>query len=248
MFVLLLSVMELSVIIPAYNEEKRIKKTLETIILYLDKKKHNYELIVVNDGSTDKTKEVVLELAKEFGHKKIKIIDNAGNKGKGYSVKQGFLAATKLWVLFTDADLSTPIEELETCIRHAGTAAVVVGSRNLPMSQIVVKQPFLRSTLGKLFPFFVRLLLLPKIRDSQCGFKLFRKDVAAAITQRQRINGFCFDVEQLYIAKQLGFVIQEVPITWSNDERSKIRVVRDSLLMFFDLLRIRWNAFKGLYK
>ncbi len=238
--------MELSVIIPAYNEEKRIRKTLETIILYLDKKKHNYEIIVVNDGSTDKTKDVILEFVKE-GNKKIKVFDNPDNKGKGYSVKQGFLAATKLWVLFTDADLSTPIEELETCIRYAGNAAVVIGSRNLPMSHIVVKQPFLRSTLGKIFPFFVRLLLLPDVHDSQCGFKLFRKDVATAIAQRQKIDGFCFDAEQLYIAKKLGFAIKEVPITWSNDERSKIRVIRDSFSMFSDLLRIRWNAFCGRY-
>ncbi len=239
--------MELSVIIPAYNEEKRIRKTLEGIVAYLDRKKHNYEIIVVNDGSTDKTKDVILELARELGNKKIKVLDNPCNKGKGYSVKQGFLAATKLWILFTDADLSTPIEELETCIRYAGNAAVVIGSRNLPMSQIVVKQPFLRSTLGRIFPFFVRVLLLPELHDSQCGFKLFRKDVATAIAQRQQIDGFCFDAEQLFIAKKLGFVIKEVPITWSNDERSKIRVVRDSLLMFSDLLRIRWNVFRGRY-
>ena len=240
--------MELSVIIPAYNEEKRIRKTLETLIAYLDRKKHNYEIIVVNDGSTDKTKEVIQEFVKDSGNKKIKVHDNPCNKGKGYSVKQGFLAATKLWILFTDADLSTPIEELETCMRHAGTAAVVIGSRNLPMSQIIVKQPFLRSTLGKIFPFFVRLLLLPEIRDSQCGFKLFRKDVAVAIAQRQQIDGFCFDVEQLFIARKFWFVVKEVPITWSNDERSKIRIIRDSSLMFFDLLRIRWNAMKGVYK
>lgn len=239
--------MELSVIIPAYNEEKRIRKTLETILLYMDKKKHNYEIIVVNDGSTDKTKEVVHELAKER-NKKIKILDNSTNKGKGYSIKQGFLAATKLWILFTDADLSTPIEEVETSIRYAGNAAVVIGSRNLPMSHIMVKQPFIRSTLGKIFPFFVRLLLLPQIYDSQCGFKLFRKDVAAAIAQRQRIDGFCFDAEQLYIAQLLGFLIQEVPVTWSNDERTKIRIVRDSLQMFFDLLQIRWNGWIGRYK
>lgn len=238
--------MELSIIIPAYNEEKRIRKTIETIVAYLDRKKHTYELIVVNDGSTDKTKDVVLELAKDSG-KKIKILDNSRNKGKGYSVKQGFLAASKEWVLFTDADLSTPIEELETCIRYAGNAAVVIGSRNLPMSHIVVKQPFFRSMLGRIFPLFVRLLLLPEIYDSQCGFKLFRKDVAAAVAQRQRIDGFCFDAEQLYITKKLGFVIKEVPITWSNDERSKIRVIRDSFLMFFDLLRIRWNAYKKKY-
>ena len=240
--------MELSVIIPAYNEEKRIRKTLETLIAYLDRKKHNYEIIVVNDGSTDKTKEVIQEFVKDSGNKKIKVHDNSCNKGKGYSVKQGFLAATKLWILFTDADLSTPIEELETCIRHAGSATVVIGSRNLPMSQIVVKQPFLRSTLGRIFPFFVQLFLLPDIHDSQCGFKLFRKDVAATIAQRQKIDGFCFDVEQLFIAKKFGFVVKEVPITWSNDERSKIRVVRDSSLMFCDLLRIRWNGFREKYK
>ena len=168
--------------------------------------------------------------------------------GKGYSVRKGILNCNGDYALFTDADLSTPIEELETCMRHAGTAAVVIGSRNLPMSQIVVKQPFLRSTLGKLFPFFVRLLLLPEIRDSQCGFKVFRKDVAAAVAKRQQIDGFCFDAEQLYIAKKCGFIIKEGPITWSNDERSKIRVIRDSLLMFSDLLRIRWNAMKGVYQ
>lgn len=239
--------MDLSVIIPAYNEEKRIKKTLETINTYLDRKKHNYEIIVVNDGSTDKTKDVVLELVKELRTKKIKILDNPGNKGKGYSVKHGFLAASQLWILFTDADLSTPIEELETCIRYAGNASVVIGSRNLPMSQIVVKQPFFRSMLGRIFPFFVRLLLLPEIHDSQCGFKLFRKDAATAIAQQQTIDRFCFDVEQLYIAKKHGFLIAEVPITWSNDARSKIRIIHDSSLMFFDLLHIRWNAFMGRY-
>lgn len=235
--------MELSVIIPAYNEEKRIGRTLEAILGYLDKQKYTYEIIVVNDGSTDKTKEVV----QQFKHKKIKILDNSGNKGKGYSVQQGFLSAEKEWVLFTDADLSTPIEELKTCFRYASGADVIIGSRNLPMSQIVVKQPFFRSMLGRIFPFFVRLLLLPNIKDSQCGFKLFRKEAAQKVAEKQKITGFCFDVELLFLAKKLGYKIQEIPITWSNDERSKIRIVSDSVTMFLDLLKIRWNDAVGRY-
>lgn len=236
--------MEISVIIPAFNEEKRIKKTLETILAYLERKKYSYEIIVVNDGSTDKTKEVILE----FHNKKIRVVDNPRNCGKGYSVQQGFLAATKKWILFTDADLSTPIEELETSFRYTDTAPVIIGSRNLPMSHIVVKQPLLRSTLGRIFPFFVRLLLLPDIKDSQCGFKLFRSDVAKKIAEKQRIHGFCFDVELLFLAKKYKFMIQEIPITWSNDERSKIKIISDSFQMFVDLLRIRWNSFCGRYE
>ncbi len=235
--------MELSVIIPAYNEEKRIGKTIEALFMYLDKQKYAYEIIVVNDGSTDKTKDVV----QTFKQKKIKIIDNHGNKGKGYSIQQGFLAAQKAWILFTDADLSTPIEELETCFRYASGADVIIGSRNLPMSQIVVKQPFFRSMLGRIFPFFVRLLLLPEIKDSQCGFKLFRKEVAQKVAEKQKITGFCFDVELLFLAKKFGCTIQEIPVTWSNDERSKIKVISDSFHMFFDLLKIRWNDLLGRY-
>ncbi len=228
--------MQISIIIPAYNEEKRIKKTLEAILSYLQKKKYDYEIIVVNDGSTDKTKDVVLE----FKNRKIKIIDNIENKGKGFSVKQGFLTATKEWVLFSDADLSTPIEELDTFFRYKDYD-VIIGSRNLPDSLIVVKQPFLRSTLGKMFPFFVRLLLLPEIKDSQCGFKLFKKEAAKKIVSMQTITGFCFDAEQLYIAKKMGYVIKEVPISWQNDERSKIKIVTDSINMFVDLVRIKLN-------
>jgi len=235
--------MEISVIIPAYNEEKRIGKTLEALLKYLDKQKYSYEIIVVNDGSTDKTKEVV----QQFKQRKIKIIDNHQNKGKGYSIQHGFCAAQKKWILFTDADLSTPIEELETCFRYASGADVIIGSRNLPMSQIVVKQPFFRSMLGRIFPFFVRLLLLPEIKDSQCGFKLFRKEVAQKVAQKQRIAGFCFDVELLFLTKKLGYKIQEIPVTWSNDERSKIKIISDSFCMFVDLLKIRWDDLLGRY-
>ncbi len=231
--------MHISIIIPTYNEEKRIKKTLESILTYVQTKKHDYEIIVVNDGSTDKTKDVVLE----FKSKKITVLDNPCNRGKGYSVKQGFLAATKEWVLFSDADLSTPIEELETFFRYKDYD-VIIGSRNLSDSLIVVKQPLIRSTLGKIFPFFVRLLVLPGIYDTQCGFKLFKKDAAKKIAELQNIDGFCFDVEQLVIAKKSGFTIKEVPISWHNDERSKIKIVKDSVRMFWDLLRIKIKKYE----
>ena len=236
--------MELSIVIPAYNKEKRIKKTIETILFYLEKHQYSYEILVINDGSTDKTKEVALE----FKNRKIKCLDNLGNKGKGYSVKAGILAATKEWILFTDADLSTPIEELESFFRYSSDAEVIIGSRNLPMSQITVKQPFLRSSLGKIFPLFVRLLLLPKIYDSQCGFKLYKKETAKKIVEKQTIDGFCFDAEHLFLAKKLGYAIKEVPVSWANDERSKIRIVQDSLQMFFDVLKIRWNDWMGMYR
>ncbi len=235
--------MQLSIIIPAYNEEKRIQGTLEKILHYCTQHKYSYEILVVNDSSTDKTMEVV----QSIHNKRIRIIENTQNRGKGYSVKQGFLQAYGDWILFTDADLSTPIEEVETCFRYTDRYSVVIGSRNLSMSQIVIKQPFVRSSLGKFFPFFVRFLLLPGIRDSQCGFKLFRKDVAKKIAEKQIIDGFCFDAEQLFLAKKMGYKIKEVPISWANDERSKVRIVADSLAMFLDLFRIRWKAFLGRY-
>lgn len=231
--------MQISIIIPAYNEEKRIKKTIESILTYVQKKKYDYEIIVVNDGSTDKTKDVV----QEFKNKKIKIIDNLENKGKGFSVKQGFLTATKKWILFSDADLSTPIEELDTFFRYQ-EYDIIIGSRNLPDSLIVIKQPFLRSTLGKIFPFFVRLLLLSEIKDTQCGFKLFKKEVAKKIAEMQTIDGFCFDAEQLFIAKKIGYSVKEIPISWQNDERSKIRIIRDTIQMFMDLMRIKYNNWR----
>lgn len=240
--------MKLSIVIPAYNEEKRIQRTLENILQYCEKHQYNYEILVVNDGSTDKTTEIVQSIRdKQRLNKYLRIIENAQNRGKGYCVKQGFLEAQGDWILFTDADLSTPIEELELFFRYTINYPVVIGSRNLPMSRIVVKQPFLRSTLGKIFPFFVRCFLLPEITDSQCGFKLFRKDVAKRIAEKQLLDGFCFDAEQLFLAKKWRYAIKEVPVSWANDERSKVRLFSDPLRMFFDIFRIRWKDFRREY-
>ncbi len=236
--------MEFSVVIPAYNESKRIKYTLTRIVSYLEYKKHNYEIIVVDDGSTDNTSEIV----RGFNNKKIRLIKNNRNMGKGFSVRHGMLAAKKDYILFSDADLSTPIEELEKFVPFIENYEVLIGSRNLKDSDIQIRQPFIRSKLGRAFPFIVNLTLLKDIKDSQCGFKLFRKEVIKPIFEKQTINGFCFDVEILFIAKKLGLGIKEIPIVWANSSGSKVRTITDSYLMFRDVLKIVYQNLKGYYE
>ncbi len=236
-------IMKLSVVIPAFNEEKRIGLTLQQISTYLGKQHYLWEILVVNDGSTDKTKEVVLEMKSPQIH----IIDNPCNKGKGYSIREGFLAAKGDLILFSDADLSTPIEELETLLSYAEEFPIIIGSRNLDMSKIVIKQPWLRSTLGKIFPVLVRLLLVQNIKDTQCGFKLFNATVAKKIAKMQQLNGFAFDAEQLFIAQHLKYRIKEIPVSWANDERSKVHIFTDSFFMLFDLLHVRLFRIMGKY-
>lgn len=236
--------MELSIVIPAYNEEKRIKNTLYRIINYFEYKEFKYEIIVVNDGSTDNTVNIV----KGVKNKKIKVLTNNPNMGKGYAVKRGVLAAKKKHILFSDADLSTPIEEIEKFLPYLHNYDVLIGSRNLKESDIQVKQPFIRSKLGKSFPFLVRCLLLKNIKDTQCGFKLFQKHTIKPIFEKQTLNGFSFDGEILYIAQKLNYKIKEIPITWINSLGSKVNTLKDSYKMFKDLFKIRENNKNGLYK
>lgn len=239
--------MEISIIIPAYNEEKRIGKTLKKIASYMKKKKHDYEVIVVDDCSKDKTTEVVEKFNKRRKNK-IKILKNKRNRGKGYSVRRGMLAGKKKWLLFSDADLSTPIEELEKFEKYTKGYHIIIASRNLKESEIKIKQPRLRSTLGKIFPFIVNTIAVKGIKDTQCGFKMFNKEVADAIFPLQRSERFAFDVEILYIAKKFHFRIKEVPVVWVNALGSKVNPVTDSINMFFDVLRFRWNDLLGKYK
>ena len=237
----LLLIMFLSIIIPVYNEEKRIVSTLEKITFYLNKKKYRYEIIIVDDGSTDRTRECI----KKF--KKIRINRKRINKGKGYSVREGILMAKGDYMLFSDADLSTPIEELEAFRWHIKKYDVVIASRNLKESDIKQKQPFYRILLGKAFPLLVNLLAVPGIKDTQCGFKLFTKKAVKVIFPKQTIDGFGFDVEILFIAKKSGLRIKELPVVWINDTRSKVSVLRDPLRMLFDVLKIRINSLTGKY-
>jgi dolichyl-phosphate beta-glucosyltransferase len=238
--------MEISIVIPSYNEEKRIGKTLEKVQSFLNKENYDYEILVVNDGSKDKTEEIV----KDFSEKnsRIKLVNNPGNKGKGYTVKNGMTAAKKEWVLFSDADLSTPIGELRKFKKYTKNYDIIFGSRAMKESHIVVKQPWYRRLPGKIFPILVQLLVLRGIKDTQCGFKMFRKKYVNEILARQTIDGFAFDAELLFIAKQLGLKLKEVPVIWKNDMDSKLDPIKNSITMFLELLQVRMNAFKGKYK
>ena len=237
---------KISLIIPVYNEEKRIKLTLGKCISYFKNKKIDYEIIIVDDGSTDKTRLIIKDYLSE--NKNIKLTKQRKNKGKGYSVKEGMLLANGDYLLFSDADLSTPIEEIEKFIKVMKKGYdIVIASRNMKDSIIPIKQPFFRKFLGQVFPFIVNLLILPGYKDTQCGFKLFKKEVAIKIFSKQKINDFGFDVEILFIAKKYGYKIKEIPVIWSNSLVSKVSPLLDSIRMFLDILKIRLNDIKNTY-
>lgn len=233
----------LSIVIPAYNEEKRLVATLQHISEYLARQAPVFaEILVVDDGSRDRTAEV----AGAFPN--VRVLRNPGNRGKGYSVRHGMLEARGEWVLFTDADLSTPFEELEKlwAAAHEG-AEVAIGSRALDRTLIGVHQPYLRETMGRIFNLFMRLVTGLPFHDTQCGFKLFRSCAARKIFARQSLDGFGFDVEVLFIARRLGYSIAEVPVRWNDVAGTKVSLVR-GMKAFLDPLRIRWNQFTGRYE
>jgi dolichyl-phosphate beta-glucosyltransferase len=225
-------------VIPAYNEEARIAQTLRAIQDYLGRQRYRSEVIIVDDGSTDLT----FQCASEFVREKegFRILRRERNRGKGYSVKEGVLAAKGKRILFSDADLSTPIEELEKFLPWVDKGFdIVIGSRALPESDIQVHQARWRELMGKIFNVFVRFLAIKGIRDTQCGFKLFRREAAFDVFPRIRIDEFSFDVEVLFLCRRLGYSIQQVPVIWRNSPQSKVRVFRSSLKMLWDLARIR---------
>ncbi len=232
----------LSIVIPAYNEERRLAATLERISGYLARQAPAFaEILVVDDGSRDRTAEV----AAAFPH--VRVLRNPGNRGKGYSVRHGMLEARGEWTLFTDADLSTPMEELEKLWAAAREgAAVVIGSRALDRTLIGVHQPYLRETSGRVFNLFMRLVTGLPFSDTQCGFKLFRSSAARKIFARQSLDGFGFDVEVLFIARRLGYSVAEVPVRWNDVAGTKVSLVR-GMKAFLDPLCIRWNQLTGRY-
>ncbi|MCR4396539.1 MAG: glycosyltransferase family 2 protein [Candidatus Saccharicenans sp.] len=228
----------LSVVVPAFNEEKRIGFSLFRIKDYLQSRNISAEVIVVDDGSTDRTAEEAGEIMADYPE--FRVITLPVNRGKGAAVRSGVLQARGELVLFTDADLSTPIEELEKFLPLAREGCqVVIGSRALPESQIKERQGWLREHLGKFFNLLVRLLVLKGFKDTQCGFKLFRKEAAREIFLRLETEGFAFDVEVLLLAQKLGYKICQVPVVWVNHPESRVRLVRGSLEMLGELLRIR---------
>lgn len=238
---------DVSVVIPAYNEARRIGATLPRVVEYLEERPHSWEILVVVDGSQDRT----AEIAGEYGGDRdnVAVLDNIVNHGKGYSVRQGMLRARGRTILFSDADLSTPIEELDSLVGYLERGYdVAFASRALPGSTIRVAQPGHRQTMGRTFNRIVQAVALPGVQDSQCGFKCFRREAAQAIFTRQRILGFAFDVEILWIARRLGYRIAEVPVTWIDDRDTKIRPLRDPFWMLVDLARIRFNDACGRYR
>ncbi len=240
----------LSVVVPAYNEESRLPKTLHRITTYLASHPGGGELLVVNDGSRDRTAELAREFAAQAGTVPVRLLENPGNRGKGYSVRHGMLATRGDWALFSDADLSSPIEECDKLLAAAEAKGcdVAIGSRALDRSLIGVHQSVLRENAGRLFNLFVRLLTGLDFADTQCGFKLFRQRAAREIFSRQRLERFGFDVEALYLAHKLGFRAVEVPVRWDHFEGTKVSMGSDSVNMFLDLWRVRRNDRRGLYE
>jgi dolichyl-phosphate beta-glucosyltransferase len=229
----------LSVVIPTYNEEKVISNTLMEIQKHFERKRIPHEIIVVDDGSGDSTVRIVEELIK--GNKKLMLLKNAPRCGKGAAVRKGLLNASGKYLMFCDADLSTPIEETSKFLKWLTAGYdIVIGSRRLPDSKIEGFQPYTRTLARFLFQCFVKIVLCG-FSDTQCGFKCFTKKAARDIFNKQKINGYAFDVEVLYIAKRLNYKIKEVPIKWVYSSFSKINVFSDSLKMVKDILKIRLN-------
>lgn len=228
----------ISIIIPAYNEEKRIKHTLQIIRSYLGKK--DYEIIVVDDGSTDLTPKI----ASRYAH----VISLKQNKGKGFAVKTGFTHAKGSLILFSDADLATPISELDDMVSEMlhQKADIVIASRYLK-SHKHVDQTIKRKIVGFMFALFQRILVQLKYKDTQCGFKLYTKESVALIVKKQQIDRFAFDVEHLVIAQKNKLKVIEHPVSWYDKTGSTVRIFRDGFRMFKDILVIRKNAKKGFY-
>jgi glycosyltransferase involved in cell wall biosynthesis len=241
----------LSVIIPAYNEESRLPLSLRKIVDYLGQAPQRpVEILVVNDGSSDGTAAVARQLAHklEGPDLSIRVLDNAGNRGKGYSVRRGMLEGRHDWLLLTDADLSSPIEELDKLERaiSSGSYDIAIGSRALDRSLIGVHQPWFRETMGRIFNLAVRLTTGLGFADTQCGFKLFRREAAHKIFSRQLLERFGFDVEVLYLAKKLGFRVTEVPVRWDHVEGTKVSTLAGADA-FLDGWRVRRNDWGGKY-
>ena len=238
--------MYLSVIIPAYNEEKRLSKTLEEIDKYLSKQNYDYEILVVNDGSKDKTAQVIRDRVSVIQN--LRLIDNKKNNGKGYVVRQGMLEAKGEYRIFTDADNSTSIDQVEKMWPYFEAGFdIVFGSRDAKGAILNPPQSPLRRFLGEVFGFLTNLIVGTwGIADSQCGFKCFTKKAAENIFPKCKINRFAFDPEFFVIAKKLGYKIKEIPVYWENDPESKVKF-KWMVNMGIDLLKIRWNIITKKY-
>ncbi len=242
---------ELSIIVPAYNEEARLGRTLSRIREYFGRDQHaanTLEIIVVDDGSTDGTVHIAQEWARTVPESELRLFSNARNRGKGFSVRRGMLEARGHIALFTDADLSAPVEESEKLFAAIGAGQdIAIGSRAIDRSLISAHQSLFREAAGIIFNSLVRLFIGLPLHDTQCGFKAFVREPCRIIFEQQRIEGFGFDPEVLFLARRHGLRTAEVPVRWAHDPATKVHVIRDSVLMFGDLIYICWNRLLGRY-
>lgn len=235
--------LSISIVIPAYNEGLAIASTIKDIESFVRDRFDSAEIIVVNDGSSDDTAKIAESMRHAFadsGLVTLNILDHEKRSGKGHAVRNGVLRASKQFILMTDADLSTPIDELETLLdRILRGADIAIASRHVKGARITVKQPLFRRVLGRIYNFLVRRLVVAGYRDTQCGFKLFRADAARDIFSRCVLNGFSFDVEMLYLAGKRGYAVAEAPVAWINKSpESKVTIRSDYVAMLTDLFRI----------
>ncbi len=236
-----------SIVFPAYNESERITASLDQVLSHISAQRWDAEVIVVNDGSRDNTADIVRGYAAQ--HPIVNLIENPGNRGKGYSVRNGVLHANGDYILFSDSDLSSPIREASKLFEALRSGSdVAIGSRWLNPELMTERQSIFRQFAGRVFNLLNRLILGLKFKDTQCGMKAFTREAAHAIFPRQRIERWGFDPEILFIARKLGYKTLEVGVQWAHDDRSKINPIVDGMKMFTEMLQIRWNSLAGKYK
>jgi len=236
-----------SIVIPAYNESRRITPTLDKVLAYVSQHQLDAEIIVVNDGSRDNTAEIVRTY--ERRSPQLRLLENPGNRGKGYSVRNGMLNAKGNILLFSDADLSSPIEEAGKLFQAiADGADVAIGSRWLRVDLQTDRQPLHRQLFGRVFNLILRVVLGLKFKDTQCGFKAFTSESARNIFPRQKIERWGFDPELVFLAQKLGYRVAEIPVAWAHDDNSTISPLRDGIRMFVEVLKIRCNDLAGKYR
>ena len=237
---------QLSIVIPAYNEGARIERTLDRVMSCVEQQGWDAEVLVVDDGSVDETPAIVARWMET--HPRLHLVKNEGNRGKGYSVRNGLLQAAGDVVMFTDADLSAPMEEAELLLAAiADGADVAIGSRWMDKTRQTIHQPLYRRFFGRCFNWVTRTVMGLPFKDTQCGFKAFRRPAAQVIFRLQRIERWGFDPEILFIARKLGYQIREVPVTWGHDERSRMSYLKDGMKMLEEMAVIRANSIAGRY-
>jgi glycosyltransferase involved in cell wall biosynthesis len=236
----------ISIVIPAYNESARLGRTLDRVLSFVGRQEWDAEVVVVDDGSSDSTAEIISDYAQKYAI--VRLVQNPGNRGKGYSVRNGVLNARGAIVLFTDADLSSPIEEAPKLIEALDAGAdVAIGSRWVRSELQTQRQSVARQVMGRVFNMLLRILLRLDFKDTQCGFKAFRRSAARALFPLQKIEGWGFDPEILFLACRMGLKVSEVPVVWAHDEGTRINPVSDGSKMVLEMMRIRWFAVMGKY-